>query len=349
MIILEALLLTNLIVLLVCSSYTDCKESIVKNRTLAKCGAVAAILDAIYYLGFASEYFVLAATNMLLLVIVAIAFYGYHLWAAGDSKLLFIVGLCIPGRFYSFWDIGIWSGFVIIVLTFSIAFIFVVAESIVLGIRNKDLFKVSFGQPHFLEGIVSYFSMVGSILVINLLFSRLFHNLYNSDTVFATAINFLVVLTLIHLRAKLRFRILVCYTVAIWLLIAGLTVTHVVSLSTTFDVRSWLLVLGIMGVRLISEKYNYKAIPTSEVRKGNILSAATVMSFKPSRVQGLPTGMTEDLRSRITAEEAESIHRWETSSLGKPFVVIVRKIPFATFISIGTIIFLLIEVIMLWL
>lgn len=288
MIILEALLLTNLIVLLVCSSYTDCKESIVKNRTLAKCGAVAAILDAIYYLGFASEYCVLAASNMLLLVIVAIAFYGYHLWAAGDSKLLFVVGLSIPGRFYSFWDIGIWSGFVIIVLTFSIAFIFVVAESIVLGIRNKDLFKVSFGQPHFLEGIVSYFSMVGSILVINLLFSQLFHNLYNSDTVFATAINFLVVLTLIHLRSKLRFRILVCYTVAIWLLIAGLTVTHVVSLSTTFDVRSWLLVLGIMGVRLISEKYNYKAIPTSEVRKGNILSAATVMSFKPSRVQGLP-------------------------------------------------------------
>ena len=104
-----------------------------------------------------------------------------------------------------------------------------------------------------------------------------------------------------------------------------------------------------MGVRLISEKYNYKTIPTSEVRKGNILSAATVMSFKPSRVQGLPTGMTEDLRSRITAEEAESIHRWKNSSLGKPFVVIVRKIPFATFISIGTIIFLLIEVIMLWL
>lgn len=131
--------------------------------------------------------------------------------------------------------------------------------------------------------------MVGSILVINLLFSQLFHNLYNSDTVFATAINFLVVLTLIHLRAKLSFRILVCYTVAIWLVIAGLTVTHIVSLSTTFDVRSWLLVLAIMGVRLISEKYNYKTIPTSEVRKGNILSAATVMSFKPSRVQGLPT------------------------------------------------------------
>ena len=56
--------------------------------------------------------------------------------------------------------------------------------------------------------------------------------------------------------------------------------------------------------------------------------------------------MTEDLRSRITSEEAESIHRWEKSAGGKPYVVIVRKIPFAIFIGIGTLAFLIIEVIM---
>lgn len=349
MIICEALLLTNLLALLVSSSYTDCKESIVRNRTLAKCGIIALILDLIYYIGFASEYMSLFAANLLLLIIVAIAFYGYHLWAAGDSKLLFIIGLSIPGRFYSFWDIGLWSGFAIIVFTFSIAFVFVVAESLVLGIRNKDLFKISFHKPQYLEGVISYFSMVASILVINLLLSHLFYNLYNNDTVFATAINFLVVLTLIHLRSKLSFRLLVCYTAIIWVLISVLTITRIITLSTTFDIRSWIFVLGIMGVRLIAEKYNYKVIPTSDVRKGHILSAATVLGFKPSRVQGLPTGMTEDLRSRITEQEAESIHRWEASALGKPYVVIVRKIPFATFISIGTIIFLLIEVTMLWL
>lgn len=349
MIICEALLLTNLIVLLVSSSYTDCKESIVKNRTLAKCGIIALVLDLIYYIGFASEFISLSAANLFLLTMVAIAFYGYHLWAAGDSKLLFVVGLSIPGRFYSFWDIGFWSGFAIIVFTFSIAFIFVIVESVVLGIRNKDLFKVSFHKPRFFEGIISYLSMVGTILVINYILDLFFHKFYNNDSIFTAAISFLVALTLIHLRNKLSFRVIVYYTAAIWIIIFALTLTSIITLSTTFDVRSWLLVLGIMGVRLIAEKYNYKAIPTSEVRKGHILSAATIMSFKPSRVQGLPTGMTEDLRSRITENEAESIHRWEHSALGKPYVVIVRKIPFATFISTGTIIFLLIEVIMLWL
>ncbi len=349
MIICEALLLTNLVALLVSSSYTDCKEGIVKNRTLTQCGVIALVLNLIYYIGFASEFLVLTAANLLLLTIVAIAFYVYHLWAAGDSKLLFIVGLSIPGRFYSFWDIGLWSGFAIIVFTFSIAFIFVFAESLVLGIRNKDLFKISFHQLRYSKGIISYFSMVGSIIVINSLLSYLLHDLYNNDTVFASAINFLVVLTLIHLRSKLNFLVLVFYAVAIWILIVVLTITHIITFSTTFDVRSWLLVLGIMGVRLIAEKYNYKVIPTCDVRKGHILSATTVLSFKPSRVQGLPTGITEDLRSRITEDEADSIHRWENSALGKPHVIIVRKIPFAIFISIGTIIFLLIEVIMQWL
>ncbi len=72
----------------------------------------------------------------------------------------------------------------------------------------------------------------------------------------------------------------------------------------------------------------------------------TALSFLPSRVQGLPTDSTEDLRSRLTPEQAESIRRWEKSKFGKPYIVIVRKIPFAVFIGIGTAAFLVFEVVM---
>jgi hypothetical protein len=93
------------------------------------------------------------------------------------------------------------------------------------------------------------------------------------------------------------------------------------------------------------EKYNYQLIQTEQIRAGQILSVATIMSFSVSRVRGLPQGITEDLRSRITAAEAESVRRWESSKYGETHVVIVRKIPFAIFISIGTILFLIIEVV----
>ena len=43
--------------------------------------------------------------------------------------------------------------------------------------------------------------------------------------------------------------------------------------------------------------------------------------------------------SYITEEEAESIRRWETSRYGQPEIVIVRKIPFAVFISIGAVLY----------
>ena len=61
----------------------------------------------------------------------------------------------------------------------------------------------------------------------------------------------------------------------------------------------------------------------------------------PSNIKGLPKEKnTEDIRSRITEEEAESIKRWEFSKYGQSEIVIVRKIPFAIFISIGSIVYI---------
>jgi hypothetical protein len=92
------------------------------------------------------------------------------------------------------------------------------------------------------------------------------------------------------------------------------------------------------------EKYNYQSIPTAEVRSGQILSAATVLSFAPSQVKGLPTNCSEDIESKLTEEEAASVRRWEKSKYGRDSVVIVRKIPFAIFLGIGTVAMLVLEV-----
>ena len=183
-------------------------------------------------------------------------------------------------------------------------------------------------------------------MIVNWMIWKAFGNVLQNNLILALADNFFVVLTLSQIRNKLSDTILLIVTIVGWVAIAALTATNQVHISTTFDWKAWLFVLGIMFVRMVAEKYNYQEIPTAEVRAGQILSAATVMLFQTSRVRGLPGGMTEDLRSRITSEEAESIHRWEKSVGGKPHVVIVRKIPFAIFIGVGTLAFLIIEVIM---
>ena len=81
--------------------------------------------------------------------------------------------------------------------------------------------------------------------------------------------------------------------------------------------------------------YNYKTIPTEDVTEGMVLSGTDTLFMQQSRVKGLPALSDETLRSRITAEEADSVKRWGKSKYGKSEISIVRKIPFAAFLSIG--------------
>lgn len=346
MIICEALLLTCLSAVLFLSSYTDCKNNIILNKHLFRCAISAIIVDIIYYMTWATSFLTLFAINMVLLIAVGIVFYVYNLWAAGDCKLLIVVGLCIPGRFYSFWGTGIGISFYIVAGVFSLAFIYIVLESIVLGIKDKQLFKVTFEGFDWKESIVSYLAMVGSLALIGKFLSSFFPGLANGGTAISVAINFLIVLTMIQVRQRMDFKVLLGVLIVVWSGIAILSISNLYEIRFGGNTTSWFLVLLVMALRMISDKYNYKVIPTSEVRQGQILSASTILGFSASRVRGLPSGATEDLRSRLTEAEAESVRRWETSAHGKPYVVIVRKIPFAVFISTGTIIFLVFEVAM---
>ena len=90
--------------------------------------------------------------------------------------------------------------------------------------------------------------------------------------------------------------------------------------------------------------YNYKEINVSELRPGMILSAQTVIGFAPSKVKGLPDTTFEDMRSRLTKDEVDSINRWKDSKYGSEKIVIVKKLPFAVFIFIGMIAYFIIRI-----
>ena len=256
------------------------------------------------------------------------------------------MGLCIPGRFYTLWDSTLSSALFILVLIFSLAFLYVAAESVVLGIRNHCLFSFGPVRWDFRRAVVSYFAMVGSLLLLNLVLSRILHSVFLIHPVLIPAVNFILLLSVIQLRERLSTRVLAVSLIPIWLILTAMAVFHRLPVRTAFDLKSWGLVLCVMFLRILAEKYNYRVIPTSEVKAGQILSEATVLSFSASRVRGLPTGRSEDLRSRLTPEEADSVRRWEKSAHGKQWVVIVRKIPFAVFITMGSAAFLVMEVVM---
>ena len=102
-------------------------------------------------------------------------------------------------------------------------------------------------------------------------------------------------------------------------------------------IKYYLLMIVIMIVRSVISEYNYETIPTKDVKKGMILSTFTTMMMVNSKVKGLPEISKEDMRNRLTEEEAQAVIRWGKSKKGMENVQIVRKTPFAIFICLGLI------------
>lgn len=347
MLICEVVSLATLIALVVHSSYTDVKSSTVSNRTLAYATVSGMVTNLVYSFVTLGAYFVEYLSNIVLLSVLSVLLYAFHLWAAGDSKLVIAVAFCLPGRFLTFWDIGLFPSFSIVAIAFIVAFIVIFTESVALGIRNRDLFQ-SLPLISFSRYAYSYLFTISAVTVFFAILKCIVPRIFEEHGFMLMAVDFIVMLALMQLRNRFQLHRLKVAAAMMCGVLFLLLVSGNVALSLTFDFMTWALALFIMVACVLAGKYGYQTVRTSSIQAGMILSSATVLSFRSSRVKGLPNGLAEDLTCRLSDDEAASVRRWENSVHGSPYVTIVRKLPFALFIGIGTIAFIAIEVIMIW-
>ena len=339
MIALESFLLTLLVLTLGYCSYTDIRNGIIKNKVILFSLVTGGIVAVVYYLSFARDDALLFFTNLTIMTIISLVMYKTNLWAAGDSKLLFLILVLIPARFYKTGnDFSLVPSIYILVLTFIIAFIFIVIQSIVLRIKNRDRIYTKFHFDDLKATILNYIYCLIYVIGVNYLFVLLVPNFVTKNGPLVSVLN-LFLMILIYKYAFFRSLKLIIPMAVLSIVELILFYTRYSTLS--FDYHIYLYLMVILFLRLISEDYNYQIIPTQEVKKGMIISFKTITQFLPSRVKGLPQVTTEDMRTRITEEEAESIKRWENSKYGSSEITIVRKIPFAIFLSLGTMLFLI--------
>lgn len=346
MLVVESLLITLLLVTLAVSSYTDCRESLIHNALLLRAGILAAMLDVLYYMFFGQQYLVDFLLNSGLFILIGLALYRFRIWAAGDSKLLFLVALAIPGRLYTLQDQE-GAGIFIILLAFITAFCWVAGQGLYIGMREKNLFQ-RFGSSrmniHPTRIIASYIMMVGVIQIFDCLLRSIMSAVIFQTSMVMQSCYCLLVLFMLYVRRKMNMKKIILTAGLSWMTVLVLVTSGIYHLQYTVSVSILAWAVFLIALRLVVEKYSYQMIPTSEVKAGQILTAATVWKFTHSRVKGLPICATEDLEARLTADEAESVHRWEKSKYGEPTVVVVRKIPFAIFLMIGTVFFLIYEI-----
>lgn len=341
MIYLEAGLLAILSIMLINVSVNDLRNGKISNKTILICLGAGMLCIVPYYIFFATDCLLSYGINISVVILISVLLYAMGIWGAGDSKLLLAVIIIFPARLYCLGS-SIASGFLLISIIFIIAFFYVVIDTLYLGIKQRNLFKRmrhSFDWKNYIKGVLFFFLLLG--LINTLLVITLPRNIL-LDRILMTAIHFVFILIGMRLEEIANW-IVVSIMGIIW------TVMLVIGWSKfSFENINWVsyvIVIALLLFRLIADKYNYKAIPVSELKPGMILSADSVLEFSKSKVRGLPAYSREDLKSRLTIEEVESINRWSVSKYGKKTITIVRKIPFALFIAIGTVIFTVLEIV----
>lgn len=341
MIITESLLLTVLLCTCAYVTYTDFKTGLIPNKALIISAAIVIVLDILYYSFFRSDLIVGFLLNFFVNMLISVLLYSYSFWGAGDSKLMILAGLSIPARFYmsDMFNIPLLT---LPVQTFAIAFVYLMAESIFLGIAHKNLFQIKKrNKPAFgINTIKSYLLSYVYILLFSFIIRFTTGNYLEKNSYIIPLCNFFIVFTILNFNFFQKKYIVLSVLAADVILI----ILHRNALpSFVPPIWNLLIIAVVMLFRNLAEKYNYKIIKTSSVTPGIILSFETVINFKASRIKGLPIATTEDFRSKISDSEAEAIKRWENSQTGSHEITIVRKLPFAIFITIGILIFLVLR------
>ncbi|WP_290146288.1 hypothetical protein, partial [uncultured Dubosiella sp.] len=102
----------------------------------------------------------------------------------------------------------------------------------------------------------------------------------------------------------------------------------------SFDPANYVFVMVLLLCQMTIRINQYEEVEIGNLKKGMILSSFSSLLMQNSRVRGLPPISTEDLKSRLTEEQVESIARWAKSRKVST-VTVIRKIPFAIFIFAG--------------
>ncbi len=96
----EAILMALIILLGIYVSYTDIKNGIIQNKILLLMSIMGIIINIVYFIILKNEFLAIYFINLIIVSIIAICFYIFHLWVAGDSKLLICINILFPARLY---------------------------------------------------------------------------------------------------------------------------------------------------------------------------------------------------------------------------------------------------------
>lgn len=336
MIICEILMITLTMVVCLVTSYTDIKNGKIYNSYLISIIVIDLIIDGIYYSLFAQKYLIDFLVNIAIIICTSILLYAFHIWAAGDSKLLIVALLSIPARCYASIFNNNYTLISIVAFSFVAGYIYIMFDSIVTAVKGKTVISPTDFISYFKRFFFNYIAIINYLLLFNLLDILFLSKFIKLDFIAYFAIGLLLSLIV----SKIKF--LCSLYVVIPIFAINLSVSIVLKIGLyQIDYKSYVFVLIFEIIRFFASRYNYMEIETKDIKPGMILSTASSVLINMSKSKNIPGISKEDQRNRLTLSEANAVAAWGQSRYGAKKITVVRKIPFAIFISIGIVIYLI--------
>jgi preflagellin peptidase FlaK len=310
----------------VTASMTDLRYGIIENKLVFVFLVIALALDSVYYAVFATDLILTFVLNLAIVFLLSIILFATHSFAGGDCKMVCVIAALYPARAYL--QYMEWKFTLVFAIGFAIFFGYIyLAISSVIGLVTGK-FKVT--NEYLKKGVLSFLKP------------------YLTAIIYISTVNVIIFIAKIELNewilraAFITLAWIVCkYKIFAkpYILIPLLAVEIILAVYAGFSPISlnpldYALVAFLLCVRLLVQNGLYQDVPADSLKKGMILSFGASLVMQGSKIAHIPAVSTEDLRSRLTVEEADAVRKW-CSKKGITKVTILKKIPFAIFISLG--------------
>lgn len=333
MILLEVISFALAIALCIICTKSDLTVGKIYNKVLAVFAVLAVIIDGIYYGCFARDIFFDFLPNFCIITIISLYLFYSHSFAGGDCKMSIVLSLLYPARYYLVYGTTITTLFFSLGFAVFAGYVYLLALAIIQLIKKEVSFTAAYIKGMIFNFIKSYFSAMAYITLLNCILL----NLNGMGIYLNVWISRFICLSIAFFIG--RFKVLSKF----YLVIPVYSIVLLISLFTktipiSFNPENYLLVLVLLICQITIKTSIYTNVKVNELKKGMILSTLSSILMQKSITKGLPKVSTEDLKSRLNDEEIESIKLWARATRTDELTV-VKKIPFAVFISIGFIIY----------
>lgn len=330
MLVIECLLLIGVFGIGLIASISDMKEGVIHNRVVALFAVFGFVLDTIYYGIFAHDIVGLFLLNALTTILIGLCLYWTHSLAGGDCKLIMVMSLLYPAGMYLTYGNGIITLFFSVCFSILYGYLYLLLISVWRIVVGDNKLDIKYMKIYLIRYFKIYLTAVLYVACANLLVT-LISNLFFAVPEWAAWVVCMIIAWLCGRVEVFKNK----YMIGVVALVVGCLAAYMRVIPFSLNPRTYLFTFVLVMCQMTIRTNIYETISTSRVKKGMILSVISSMALQSSRVKGLPGVSSEDLRDRLTEEEAESVRRWGKTAKGQKTIVIVKKIPFAIFIALG--------------